>query len=154
MWDEIAGLESSPRTEVPIWIGNNFGAIRMQVDGVECKLLLNHANTGWYKLSSLTGSCCYTSEPSCVSVDLGGDRRRSRRSVSRTTPSAQDTAYNASAQDGNNGGGTCTFLFKIEDDPHVDHLPLNLYHAISSIVSDRASDDIFYIMFAGTRSTT
>lgn len=53
-WEELSYNYASPREEVPIWVGGDEGAIRMNSDAIagDYKLVLNGENDGWYPAPS------------------------------------------------------------------------------------------------------
>lgn len=142
MWDEISSLASSPRTEVPIWIGDGNGAIRMRVEGIDYKLLLNQEAVGWYTLSTSTGEYLYNEPSGCVSIDFT-EAQRQRRGESISNVIANNVSTRAE------GGGSCTFLFQIENDQYEENDLLynsigsddySTYLNIASIMAARLSE--------------
>ena len=88
LWDAINSNADSPRSNLPIWVGDGYGAIRMTFDGVDYKLLLGVGATGWYALDG-DGAYYETEAGECGDIFSGGGRRRSlgRRSVPAPLPS-------------------------------------------------------------------
>lgn len=131
IWDELAAGATSPRTEVPIWIGDGEGAIRMYSSDLngDFKLILNGNNDGWYLPPDNSGASTEVDGTGCGSIYNAYDR-------------------SFDAQGGNGGGGDgCHFLFDMQADPYEQTNLLNAgsssgydYNTIAITLANRLSE--------------